>query len=88
LGACAAGLWATGAAFTGAFVSAFLTGIFSVDFFTDAGGAAFATFLGAGLAAFDDFAAGFLAEAAFFTGVFFLAGLAAFFLVAILSGFF
>jgi hypothetical protein len=55
-------------------------------------------FLAIGLAAFfgatfdfecdTDLAAGFLAGAAFLTGGLFLAGFAAFFLVAILSGFF
>jgi hypothetical protein len=76
------------AALTAGLISTFFTGIFSAGFFTCTGGAALAAFLGTGLAAFDGFAAGFLAGAVFFTGVFFLAGLATFFLVAILSGFF
>jgi hypothetical protein len=65
----------------------FFAGTFSAGFFAGA----FTVFFGEALAVFGcdmDFAAGFFAGAAFFTGVFFLAGLAAFFLVAILSGFF
>ncbi len=71
------------------FAAAGLTG-----FFGDLSG----DFLAIGLAAFLGvtfdfewdavFAAGFLAVAVFFAGVLFLAGFAAFFLVAILSGFF